>query len=136
MKDPRSSLLSLEKLAARHLADYNENFNNQGLATPREYLPNFVSPTNSRYDNRAKMMFPMITQALGLATRSIDTAKEQELYSKYLSQSGTQDKDADERFANLMTFIADKKGAVNQTLGVPQAGGRPPLASFFKPKGK
>ncbi len=136
LKDRRKAAEILAKLVAKHTSDYNANFANQGLGTLRELLPSAVNATNARYDSRAKIIFPWVTKALGLTSKSIDTAKEQELYSTYIPKSKTFDIDAEERLKNLADLVNKTNEGIAGNMNLPQPGARPPLSSFFKPQAK
>lgn len=130
-----STIQALEKLAAEQARDYNAYFKGQGVYSPRELLPDFMSPVNQRFNKRADQMQPLVGALLGMGAKQLDTPKEVERLRSFLPQAGlTFDASNEQRIANLQDMINTEKSKVLATIGQKPQGARPPLSSFFEKK--
>lgn len=130
-----TTIQALEKLAAEQAKDYNAYFKDQGVYSIREFLPDFMSPVNQRFNKRADQMQPLIGALLGMGSKQLDTPKEVERLRAFIPQAGlTYDETNEQRLANLQNMINTEKSKILSTLGQKPQGTRPPLSSFFEKK--
>lgn len=122
LKDTLTSLDQFESDLNLLEDSFTENFEEQGLATPREYLPDRLSGTNESYNAASQRLLPLVARALGFTSKQMDTPAEIARLGKYVPDSYDRDETAREKLTALRQMLDRQRENAQSQLGVKDDG--------------
>lgn len=130
MLDSLTSLEQFESDLTLLEKRFRESFENQGLATPREYLPDAISGTNEAYNAASMRLLPLVAKALGFTAKQMDTPAELARLEKYVPKNTDKDITAREKLQALRGMLERQRGNLGSQLGETQ---EEPVAAAANP---
>jgi len=131
LKDTLTSLKQFENDLGLLETSFDKNFEDQGLATPREYLPGMLSPTNQAYNAASNRLLPLVARALGFTSKQMDTPSEIERLKSYVPTNTDSDQTAREKLTALRGMLDRQRENAATQLGqvAPGDGEQPPAVA-------
>lgn len=117
LQDSLTSLQQFEQDLNLIEKSYQENFQHQGLATPREYLPDWASPTNQTYNQASDRLLPLVARALGFTSKQMDTPAEIARLKAYVPQNTDTDEAASQKIEALRGMLNRQRANITSQLG-------------------